>query len=79
MSEKSGPKCEAVTRYWLEFYGDKTTGIGLCTLCGNTGIVDTTMTAISPRGGRVGRKNFCICPNGQVKRKYAMGKVRGEA
>ena len=42
---------------------------GLCTLCGNTGTIDTRETAISPRGYNVGRINFCICPNGQAARK----------
>ena len=70
MSEKKqGPKSKAVARYWHEFYVEDKTGVGLCTLCGNTGIVDTTHTAISPAGIRVGQKNFCICPNGQWKRK----------
>ncbi len=73
MSEKKqGPKCKAVTRYWLEFYGDNKTGFGHCTLCGNTGVIDTTLTAFSSAGIRVGRKNFCICPNGQALRKADM-------
>ena len=69
MSEKQGPMSKAVTKYWLAFYGDIHTGMGLCTLCGNTGIIDTRQTAISPKGINVGRINFCICPNGQWKRK----------
>jgi len=74
MSEKKqGPKCKAVTRYWLEFYGhDK---FGICTLCGNSGIIDTTKTAVTAAGIHVGRKNYCICPNGQWERKAAMKKA----
>ena len=74
--KKQGPKCKAVTRYWTEFYGDTKTGFGLCTLCGNTGIIDTTGSAVSTRFGNVGRKNFCICPNGQALRKDSMRKVK---
>jgi len=58
---------KAVTKYWSEFYCDHR-----CTLCGNTGIVDTTSTAISPSGEYVGKKQFCICPNGQEMRAIAM-------
>ncbi len=76
---KQGPKSKAVARYWTEFYGDDHTGLGLCTLCGNSGFVDTKKTAISPTGINVGRLNFCICPNGQWLRKDSMKKVKGEA
>lgn len=51
--------------YWLEFYMHK----GHCSLCGNTGIIDTTGKCFTPAGLEVGRKNFCICPNGQAIRK----------
>jgi hypothetical protein len=50
--------------YWLEFYENK----GHCSLCGNTGIIDTS-DATTPARFHVGRKNFCICPNGQSIRK----------
>ena len=49
--------------YWLKYYYNKETG--LCSLCGNTGILDTTNTAISPMGIKVGRRNYCFCPNGR--------------
>jgi hypothetical protein len=52
-----------LTLYWLEHYVDKTRQ--LCSLCGNTGLVDTRHTAISEAGVSAGRINFCICPNGQ--------------
>lgn len=51
--------------YWIEFYENK----GHCSLCGNHGIIDTS-DAKTPAGYSVGRKNFCICPNGQALRKY---------
>lgn len=58
-------KTNAITKYWLKYYTNK----GMCSLCGNNGIVDTIKTATSPRGKLVGKKNFCICPNGQTLRK----------
>ena len=54
---------EAVVDYWLAHYAD-----GLCTLCGNIGIIDTRERAISCADVHVGRLNFCICPNGQELR-----------
>jgi hypothetical protein len=56
----------AVTDYFLEYYLS-TNPLGLCTLCGQTGIIDTTGVQ-SPIGTLVGRKNFCVCPNGQALR-----------
>jgi len=35
-----------------------------CSICGNSGFVDTTGLK-SPRGDSVGRKHYCICPNGR--------------
>jgi len=61
--KKIRPQHYIIKEYWLEYYCDE-----LCTLCGNSGIVDTTNTAISPMGKKVGRKNLCICPNGQTMR-----------
>lgn len=52
-----------ITRYWLEHYCDEQ-----CTLCGNSGIVDTRGVKTAA-GHNVGRINFCICPNGQTLRK----------
>ncbi len=62
-------KNEHVTNYWLKFYMDN-----LCTLCGNSGVIDTTGRATSAAGVHVGRKNFCICPNGQAYRHAMRGK-----
>jgi hypothetical protein len=56
---------DAVTEYWALNYVSPTTH---CTLCGNWGTIDTTGTR-TPAGLLVGRKNFCICPNGQAMRK----------
>ncbi len=50
-----------LSRYWLDNYLSDS---GLCSLCGNTGRIDTTLTAASHAGVRSGRVNFCICPNG---------------
>lgn len=60
---------DEVSKYWINFYIDYTEPFGLCSLCGNTGVIDTSVTAISPTGLNVGRKNYCICPNGQHLRK----------
>lgn len=53
---------ETVTDYWLEFYATKH-----CTLCGNSGVIDTQGVATAA-GYPVGRRNWCICPNGQAMR-----------
>lgn len=55
-----------VTNYWHEFYCNSH-----CTLCGNKGFIDTRgVTTCS--GVRVGRVNYCICPNGQLMRKHSV-------
>ncbi len=54
---------EAITEYWSEHYINKR----ICSLCGNSGIIDTTGTK-TYAGVEVGRKNYCICPNGQAMR-----------
>lgn len=56
---------EILRRFWMENYTNETT---LCVLCGNTGFVDTTLTAISPAGIRSGGRHPCICPNGRAIR-----------
>lgn len=63
MSKEISAKNSIVANYWRKYY------VTLhCTLCGNTGIVDTR-GAKTPTGLEVGRINFCICPNGQLMRK----------
>ena len=59
-------RLNAVEEYWMKYYVND----GLCSLCGNTGIIDTTGVC-TPAGVEVGRKNFCICPNGQARRWHA--------
>ena len=61
----NGIKNAKVGDYCIEFYTNKE----VCSLCGNSGVVDTTGVK-SPRGVEVGRKNFCLCPNGQAIRKH---------
>lgn len=56
-----------ITDYWNKHYADRH-----CTLCGNSGVIDTTGVQTAA-GVLVGRKNFCLCPNGQALRK-AMGR-----
>lgn len=55
---------EAVTRYLFKhgFIEDH------CTLCGNTGWVDTTGVH-TPAGVVVGKRQLCLCPNGQAMRR----------
>jgi len=62
-----------VTNYWLAFYQN-----GHCTLCGNSGVIDTRDTAITGAKWNVGRLNWCICPNGQVLRNNSKGKSPNE-
>lgn len=62
----TGAKSTALTNYWLKFYRVD----NHCTLCGNKGIVDSTGLATTA-GFRGGRRNFCICPNGQALRHRA--------
>ena len=40
----------------------------LCGICGNTGDIDTTDTAISPKGLKAGGEYNCFCPNGRASR-----------
>lgn len=57
--------------FWLENYNNKDGDWmgGLCGLCGNTGIIDTTHSAVSPMGYKPGGKYHCICPNGRADHK----------
>jgi hypothetical protein len=72
---------KAITDYWAKYYLTEEVGefgpYHMCSLCANQGIVDTRESAISPRGNKLGRRNFCICPNGQVLRKQSMKNIRG--
>lgn len=62
MKKQIRPKHYIVTNYWLTYYAAEH-----CTLCGNSGVIDTT-EARTRAGLRVGRGNYCICPNGQSRR-----------
>jgi hypothetical protein len=59
-----GAKVEpsAITDYWYKYYFDHH-----CTLCGNSGRIDTRGVRTAA-GIPVGRVNYCICPNGQALR-----------
>ena len=46
---------------WFEFIEK-----GLCGLCGNSGFLDTTKSAVSPTGVECGVRRPCICPNGRA-------------
>jgi hypothetical protein len=54
-----------ISDYWIKNYVHR----GHCSLCGNTGKIDTTGIR-TPAGWLVGRVNYCICPNGQVMRRH---------
>jgi hypothetical protein len=54
---------DEVTDYWFKYF----TPDGHCSLCGNSGVIDTTGTETSA-GLIVGKKNHCICPNGRALR-----------
>lgn len=58
--------------FWRDYYVDADTT--LCTLCGNSGMVDTRETAISAAGVKAGKIQFCICPNGLAMRKCDNGR-----
>jgi len=53
-----------VTSYWRRFYAG-----AACTLCGNSGVIDSRGRAMTAVGVAVGRLNYCICPNGMVLRR----------
>lgn len=57
---------EPITDYWLEHYCSDH-----CTLCGNSGVIDSRGTTTAG-GVHVGRLNWCICPNGQAKRRAGL-------
>lgn len=58
---------EAVVDYWHEHH----TRNGLCSLCGNCGVLDTRGVR-SPAGVECGALQFCICPNGQRLRELGV-------
>lgn len=63
---------DRITQYWLKHYmADH------CTLCGNSGVIDTRAVR-TPIGVLCGRLNWCICPNGQIMRYHTKGKLPEE-
>ena len=66
---------ETVSEYWYKHYAD-----GFCTLCGNSGVIDTRKSVGVFKGRVLGRLNYCICPNGQAKRaRPAQSDLQGPA
>ena len=55
-----------LTNYNLHHFSNEKNNLGV--LCGNTGEVNTTDTAVSPEGIKTGGKHPCFCPNGRVSR-----------
>ncbi len=49
---------EKLIKYWLKHYATDH-----CTLCGNSGVIDSRGVRTAA-GHVVGRLNWCICPNG---------------
>jgi hypothetical protein len=72
--QKIRTKHYIVTKYWAEYYLSSH-----CTLCGNSGHIDTRGVR-TPTGVDVGRLNYCICPNGQRLRAHGLQffKQKGE-
>lgn len=50
--------------FLIESIKDDGSTVSLCGLCGNSGELDTTNSAIW-NSKKVGVKRFCICPNGR--------------
>ena len=59
-----------LTDYWNKYYASEPVTNGRCTLCGNSGILDTRGVK-DALGNDVGRLNYCICPSGQEMRAVA--------
>lgn len=67
---------EAVTEYWLEHF---VSARGGCSLCGNTGIIDTRRIAVSQGDAGTHAIIYCICPNGQCMERHGnMAQKLGE-
>jgi hypothetical protein len=65
-SRKPSKFDDKLISYWIKHYVVK----GHCSLCGNNGVIDTTGIT-TPAGVRVGKKSYCICPNGLAWRDAA--------
>lgn len=55
-----------ITSYCDKHY-TTTDGLANCVLCGCTGVIDTRGVR-TPAGQQAGRRSWCMCPNGQIKR-----------
>ncbi len=63
-------KDKAIADFVQEHYDNTdVTPYGLCSLCGNMGVIDTRGRAISGAGIDAGRLNYCLCLNGMEMRK----------
>ena len=59
--------------FWQSNYYHPTEGV--CILCGNSGYIDTTKSAVTPTGKRCGQVAFCLCPNGRACRKASLDEI----
>ncbi len=65
----SKPKPKLWDEFTIIVHNDKLDiDVPICGLCGNTGIVDTTASAICMKK-LVGIKHYCICPNGRSRKR----------
>lgn len=55
---------------WHEFMHPE---LMVCSLCGNTGLINTAGRAVSHAGIPCGGLWFCICPNGRERKKKGDG------
>jgi len=56
-----------IAEFWADHYEIEVSGVGgYCVLCGNTGIINTTKSAHTPRGLYIGQRVYCFCPNGRA-------------
>jgi hypothetical protein len=66
--EQEEEEARILQDYWSRHYAKGPAGC--CTLCGNTGIVDTIDSAKMPNGVTPsGARQFCFCANGRELRK----------
>ena len=59
---------KVIDDYFWKHYENNDVPFGLCSLCGNSGVIDTRGTAVSGAGVDAGRLNYCLCPNGRAMR-----------
>jgi hypothetical protein len=54
--------------FWKHYWNQEAGFGGLCSLCGNSGVIDTRETANSGANVKAGRLNYCLCLNGRAMR-----------